>query len=152
MIKIKKSKTADSRYCNFSKIPKKTLLESSQRHIEDVRKGLDYFSDKLKQAAEVHDNTKISNIDEFYKDFKTGFKTSEWYDKIHKVKERHHIFDNPPKDVDLVDVLECIVDCVMAAKGRSSDGFIKRSLPEGLLQKAFDNTIFKFLKEVEVVE
>ena len=48
MIKIQKSSTADTRTCDVSKVTKDQLLESSLQHIEDVKKGMQSFENKLK--------------------------------------------------------------------------------------------------------
>jgi hypothetical protein len=50
-IRIKESKTADSRTCNYSSVTKELLLESSKQHISDIKKGFDFllicFKNKL---------------------------------------------------------------------------------------------------------
>ena len=43
MIEIKQSKTADSRTCDWSKVTKEQLLESSIQHIGDIQKGLIFY-------------------------------------------------------------------------------------------------------------
>jgi hypothetical protein len=65
-IRIKPSPTADSRYCDFSKVSKQTLLHSSQQHISDVRDGMGWFIEQLIDRAKKHDFTKIKYIDDFY--------------------------------------------------------------------------------------
>jgi len=151
-ILIKKSPTTDTRTCDWSQVSKEELYQSSLQHIHDVMKGLQYFQNRLKEVAENHDCTKLTYLDEFHNDFKTGFKEKDWYEKIHIKKERHHLAhpDGEPEQVDLIDVLEFIVDGVMAGKARS--GTYKREpLPDGLLEKAFQNTIDQLLKLVDTV-
>jgi hypothetical protein len=152
LIKIPRSPTADSRSCDPSKVSKKQLLESSKQHITDVMCGLDFFRAKLMEAAQNHDPDKITDIDGFYADFKTGFKTQEWYER-HKRLNRHHLCDEGgcPEDVNLVDVLDMIVDCVMAGKARSGSVYPFK-LPPDLLGKAFNNTVELLKANVEVVE
>lgn len=140
MIVIKKSETADTRTCDWSKVTENTLLRSSKQHIGDIKKGLDFFRDKLEEAARTHDFDKITKLKWFHEDFKTGFKQTSWWDNHRKVN-RHHIDkpDGVPKDVNLVDVIEHITDCVMAGMARSGSVY-KLDLPNELLQRAFKNT------------
>jgi hypothetical protein len=90
MINIKRSNTADSRNCDWSKVSKDTLLQSSLMHIDDVRKGMEFMASRLLQAAEVHDHDKISDIDDFHANFITGFDQRNWLDNHYKVN-RHHL-------------------------------------------------------------
>lgn len=149
---IKKSKVADTRTCDYTKVTKDELLDASIQHIEDVKKGMEFLSSKLVEASKKHDHTKISGISDFYCDFKNGFKTTSWWDNHRKV-ERHHLSekDGIPGDVDIVDVIEFLVDCVMAGLARSGK-YRKEKLPTGLLEKAFNNTVIKLTKIVKVVE
>jgi len=151
MIKIKKSGTADSRTCDVSKVSKDVLLQSSKQHIEDVKKGMGFFIDRLSDASKNHDHTKLPHIDDFYTDFKNGFKTQDWY-KMHQDTERHHLKDSKyvQDDVNLIDILEMITDGVMAGLARSGE-YRKEEIPDSLLRKAFDNTIELLLKNVKVV-
>jgi hypothetical protein len=150
-LRIKKSKTADSRSCDFSKVDKDTLLVSSFQHIDDVRKGLQFFKSMLDDSATFHDHDKISDIDGFHRDFITGFKQTEWWDNHRKVN-RHHLLadDGVPSNVNLIDVLDMIVDCVMAGMGRTGTVYQLNIAPE-VLMKAFDNTV-EILKENVIVE
>ena len=63
MITIRKSPTADTRTCDFTKVSKETLLASSHQHIADVRGGLRYLESVLRKASENHDFDKITDID-----------------------------------------------------------------------------------------
>jgi hypothetical protein len=150
MIRIKKSST--TRSCDWSKVSSDQLLKSSKQHIDDIQQGMSYFSDKIMEAAKRHDHTKISHHDQFYADFRTGFQVQEWY-AMHKAVERHHLnsSDGVRDDVDLVDVIEHIVDCVMAGKARTGKVY-PLQLSNEVLQRAFENTVEKFKAEVEVVE
>src|SRR4051812_35848803 len=115
MISIRKSPTADTRTCDFANTSKDTLYASSLQHIADVRAALDFFRSKIFDAAQVHDFDKISDISGFHRDFVTGFKQTTWWDNHRKVN-RHHLLqaDGVPTDVNLIDVLDMIADCVMA--------------------------------------
>jgi hypothetical protein len=151
MITIQKSKTADTRSCDFSKVSKEQLFESSVQHINDVKKAMILFKDMLDEAAEKHDFDKLTDIDQFHEDFKTGFKQTIWWDN-HRIVNRHHLLqdDGVPADVNLVDVMEMIVDCVMAGMGRTGEVYPLDIKPE-VLKKAFDNTV-DMLKGQVVVE
>lgn len=151
MIKIQKSETADTRTCDVSLVSKEQLKSASFSHIADVRQALAYFQKKLQEAGELHDFTKIEGIDQFYSDFKTKFETHEWWDN-HRKLERHHIGqeDGVREDVDLIDVIEFVADCVMAGMARSGSVYDLK-LPSELLQKALKNTTEKLKAEVKIV-
>lgn len=140
MIEIQKSKTADTRTCDFANTTKDTLLTSSRQHIGDIVKAITFFQGKLTEAAGEHDYDKLTSIDWFHKDFITGFKETGWWDNHRKI-HRHHLdkLDGVPEDVNLLDVLEHIADCVMAGMGRSGSVY-ELKLPDELLQRAFRNT------------
>jgi hypothetical protein len=150
-IKILKSPTADTRTCDFSKVTKETLLSSSWQHIHDVQRGLFFFQDLLLRQAEVHDHDKISDIDGFHRDFLTGFERTEWWDK-HRTVNRHHLLqeDGVPVDVNLIDVLDMIADCVMAGMARSGSVYPLNISPD-VLMRAFQNTVELLKKNVVVV-
>ncbi len=151
MIQIKKSKTADTRTCDFTKVSREQLLASSLQHLGDVHKGLAFFAGQLVEAAGRHDYDKLSDIDGFHEDFKTGFTQTHWWER-HRLINRHHLTmaDGIPNDVNLIDVLDFIVDCVMAGMGRSGSVY-ELKLPDGLLERAFQNTV-DMLKAKVVVE
>ena len=150
MIRIKKSPTADTRTCDFANTKKETLLASSYQHIEDVGKGLQWFRMMLQESANVHDHDKISDIDGFHRDFLTGFAQTTWWDNHRKVN-RHHLLepDGVPEDVNLIDVLDMIADCVMAGMARSGSAYPLNIDPE-VLMMAFQNTVVELKANVEV--
>lgn len=150
MIEIQKSATADTRTCDFATTSKETLLSSSHQHIGDVRAALAFMGDKLAEASAVHDHDKISDIDGFHRDFVTGFKQTTWWDNHRKVN-RHHLLqaDGVPADVNLIDVLDMICDCVMAGMARSGSVY-PLDLPTEVLTRAFENTVELLKKNVEV--
>ena len=151
MIIIKPSPTADTRTCDFANVSKETLLASSHQHIQDVHEGIRYLGSVLAKAAENHDLDKISDIDGFHRDFVTGFKQTEWWDR-HRILNRHHInmADGIRDDVNLIDVLDFITDCVMAGMARSGSVY-PLELPNELLQKAFQNTVELLKRNVMVM-
>ena len=150
MIKIKKSPTADTRTCDFTNVSKETLLASSEMHIRDIAKAMHFFSTLLAMQAEFHDHDKITGIEHFHADFITGFKETGWWDNHRKVN-RHHLLqeDGIRDDVNLIDVLDFIVDCVMAGMARSGSVY-PLELSNELLQRAFQNTIELLKTNVEV--
>lgn len=151
MIPIHKSPTADTRACDFANVTEATLHASSVQHIHDVQAALAFFRGVLAQAAEVHDFDKLSDIAGFHADFVTGFKQTAWWDR-HRKLNRHHLgeADGVPADVNLIDVLDFIADCVMAGMARSGSVYELTLSPE-LLAGAFQNTV-ELLKAQVVVE
>jgi hypothetical protein len=152
MITIQKSATADTRTCDYTKVDKRTLLNSSRYHIEDVQQAFEFLIGKMLEASRVHDRDKITDIDGFHRDFVTGFKQTEWWD-AHRKLNRHHLNmeDGIPSDVNLIDILDFIVDCVMSGMGRSGSVYPLNLSPE-LLERAFQNTVELLKKEVVVKE
>ena len=152
MIEIKPSPTADTRTCDYTKVTEEELYKSSYQHIQDVHAGLMFFADKLMDASTNHDPDKLSDIKGFHRDFVTGFQRTEWWD-AHRKLNRHHLnsADGVPEDVNLIDVLDYIADCVMAGMARSGD-VTPLMMTDELLMRAFRNTIELLMKEVRVVE
>lgn len=152
MIEIKKSETADTRTCDFANTSKETLLSSSELHIKDVVQALAFFVDRLVIAAGGHDYDKLSLIDWFHRDFVTGFKQTGWWDNHRKI-HRHHLdkSDGVPEDVNLLDVLEYIADCVMSGMARSGNVY-ELKVSNELLQLAFSNTVQLLKSQVVVID
>ena len=152
MIRIRKSATADTRTCDYANVSKETLLASSKQHIRDVHEAMQFFSRKIAQAMLAHDTDKITDIDGFHRDFLTGFKVTEWWDR-HRKLNRHHLTqeDGIPADVNLIDVLDFIGDCVMAGMARSGS-VTPLNLPPELLERAFHNTVELLKSQVVVAE
>jgi len=128
------------------------LLSSSFQHIEDVRFALEFFIEKMQRSRDAHDHDKISDIDGFHRDFLTGFEEHSWWDNHRKVN-RHHLLeaDGVPEDVNLIDVLDMISDCVMAGMARSGSVYPLNIDPD-VLMRAFQNTVELLKKNVEVVD
>lgn len=149
---IKQSQTADTRTCDYANVDRATLLESSRQHIGDVQLALRFLGQILERQAVVHDFDKISDIDGFHADFVTGFKQTGWWDR-HRALNRHHLMqaDGVPADVNLIDVLDFIADCVMAGMARSGSVYDLHLSPE-LLEKAFQNTVELLKSRVLVLD
>lgn len=159
MIRIRKSETADTRTCDVTKVTKEQLLESSRQHIGDVGKGIAFFAGRLTEAASVHDYDKLTAIDWFHADFTTEIlKPDGWLANHYRI-HRHHLGDCPikgnsrdigvPADVNLIDVLEMVADCVMAGMGRAGSVF-PIALSDDLLQRALANTVELLKSQVQV--
>lgn len=141
MIKILPSTKADTRSCDFSKVSKLELFQASLQHIADVAQALAFFQAVLTAKAALHDYDKLSSLDWFHQDFITGFRSTCWWDNHRKI-HRHHL-DKPdgcPADVNLVDVLEHIADCVVAGMARTGHVY-PLHLPDEILRRAFENTV-----------
>jgi hypothetical protein len=159
MITIQKSSTADTRTCDKTQVTREQLLASSVQHIGDVGKGLAFFAGKLTESASIHDYDKLSAIDQFHADFTTEIcKRHGWLENHYRI-HRHHLGPPPfdadaelgvPDDVNLIDVLEMVADCVMAGMGRAGNVF-PIVLSDELLQRALANTT-ELLKSQVVVE
>lgn len=150
MIQIRQSQTADTRTRDFAAVTKDTLLASSRQHIGDVRAAIDFFRAEMWRAGNNHDFDKISDIDSFHADFVTGFKQTGWWDR-HRKLNRHHLNadDGVPEDVNLIDVLDFIADCVMAGMARSGSVYPLKLSPR-VLERAFQNTVEMLKREVVV--
>ena len=151
MIEITQSKTADTRTCDVTKVTRDQLLASSVQHIGDVGKALAFFGSLITLQAVRHDTDKMTDIDGFYADFITQFEQQGWWTR-HRALNRHHLLqaDGIPADVNLIDVLDFIADCVMAGMGRSGSVY-PLNLPPELLERAFQNTVALLTAQVVVV-
>lgn len=141
-IMVDPSPSADTRSSDHM-VTEKELRNSTEMHIEDVRRGMDWIGRRLAEIGHRHDWTKVDFFDDFYRQFHKAQETGEWgtgwYDEIHIVKERHHLEDRCPEDVTFLDVLEQIVDCVCAGMARTGK-FEPRPLDPEILSRAYLNT------------
>ncbi len=152
MIRIRKSPNADTRTCDVTTVTKEQLLDSSVQHIRDVRHAIAFFIDKMQIAGLDHDEDKITELNAFYADFQTKFAQTAWWDR-HRRLSRHHLnaLDGIPDDVNLIDVLEFIADCVMAGMARSGSVY-PLELQPGLLERAFENTVALLKAQIVVLD
>lgn len=151
MIEIRKTPHADTRSCDVTTAVKETVQLETFYHIQDVGKVLNFFSDKLQQAAQEHDADKLSKFEWFWANFQTNFKERDWLENHYRVN-RHHLNaeGGVPTDVDLIDVLEFIADCTSAGVARH--GYVTElTLPPELLVTAFQNTVRKLVPKLRVV-
>lgn len=149
---LRKAPVADSRTCDYANVTKEQLLEASRLHIQDVGRAMSFFVSKMLRAAVDHDYDKLTEIDHFLSDFHTGFKETGWHEN-HKRIHRHHLNypEGVPDDVDLIDILEYIADCVSAGMARKGSVYPVEIDPE-VLMRAFKNTGKKLEAAVVVVE
>jgi hypothetical protein len=124
------------------------------KHIKDVQLCMNKCSAKVAQAGMLHDNTKVIYNEEYIDLVDKGvvdddFIKSDWWVK-HIHEERHHLLSNVPVDVNLFDVLEMIVDVIVAGKARK--GYFDSedlNLDMGVLLRAYWNTV-KFVDDMVV--
>lgn len=156
MIEIKETKHCDSRALNpGEKLTEEAVKHDTELHIEAVEKCGDFICEKIKSQFSEHDHTKLGEyLPAFTEALSSGFKGKEfkeqdWWE-IH-LKERHHLNDKVPDDVNLIDVLEMICDCCVAGMARTGEVYGLKISNE-VLKKAFDNTSKMLLKEIKVVK
>lgn len=149
-ITIQKSPTAGLSKEDLTGLSGETLMASSLLHIADVAKGLAFFSGQLTEAAAKHDWDKIACPSTFLEFARSGFTLPGWFENHIRVN-RHHLAspDGVPEDVNLIDILEYISDCTMAAKARGGEMYALKTTPE-LLEKAFKNTVELLKSKIEV--
>ena len=154
MIVIKKNPNGDTRTA-----PKDVTFEQFQEandmHRADVREVMHELATNLAVAGNLHDITKKSQEQMFYRDFLVtmhcgkDFTNSEWY-RLHVKEERHHLFSRCPEDVNLIDVLEMLADCVCAGMARSGE-IRSLEIDNEILRKAVSNTV-ELIESMIVVE
>ena len=143
MIVIKKNPNGDTRTAT-KVVTFEEFQEANKMHREDVRAVMWKLADMIGWVGENHDCTKKSQERMFYRDFLstiingTRFVNSEWY-QLHVKAERHHLLAHCPEDVNLIDVLEMIADCVCAGMARS--GKVRSlEISDDILRAAVNNT------------
>ena len=144
MIQIKKNPNGDSRTA-----PKDVTFEQFQEandmHRDDVASVMNHLAHRLQCMGTSHDWTKKSHEKLFYNDFLAtkndgvDFVSNDWY-QLHINLERHHLTSNCHEDVNLLDVIEMIVDCVCAGKARNGE-VRELEINDEILKKALDNTV-----------
>lgn len=129
---------------------------ANNMHRSDVYNVLCVLARELKDKGLNHDWTKVCNVKEFYNDFLdtlnkgTDFTQSKWY-KLHVSEERHHLTSKCPEDVNLLDVIEMITDCVCAGLARSGE-IRELEINDEILQKATINTVKLIESMIQVVD
>lgn len=129
--------------------------EANDSHIEDVKTVMCYMSIMIAEKGIKHDWSKKSQEEMFYRDFLStmndgaDFVSGQWY-QMHVNTERHHLLSRCPEDVNLLDVIEMIVDCVCAGKTRRGE-VRDLEISTDILEKALKNTV-KLVDSMTVVK
>lgn len=155
MIEIKRNPNGDTRTATKD-VTFEEFREANKQHILDVMNTMTMLSGALRERAYKHDFTKVIEEEQFYKDFKDtlesgiNFVEGEWYQE-HIVKERHHLTSKCPENVNLIDVIEMICDCVCAGLSRSGE-VRELEITDEILKKAVNNTVELLTNNIEVID
>lgn len=156
--KIKKNSIGDTR--TATRVP--TFDEfrgANKEHISDVSRMMSSIAECINKAGRHHDDTKIDEPERslFYRELCAkiegkidSFVDGEWY-PMHCQTERHHLNEHCPDDVNLIDVIEMICDCVCAGMARSGSVY-PVTISSEILQKAVENTVNMCIDSVELVD
>ena len=157
-IKIERNTAGDSRVSKC--IPTmKEFDHANWSHKHDVENLIGRFCDMLEVKAIGHDWTKIKEPYRtmFYNDMcatirgERDFFDGEW-SKLHYYElERHHLKRHCPDDVNLLDVIEMVCDCVSAGMARTGQVY-DLDIDEAILSKALKNTVELMKEQIEVVD
>lgn len=157
-IKIKRNTLGDTR--TAERVP--TFIEfsnSNRDHVNDVSNMMNGIAEKIRMAGGNHDWSKMREPYRsiFYRELCAmiegkidSFIDGEWY-PMHCKTERHHLNEYCPDDVNLIDVLEMICDCVCAGMARSGSVY-PIEISSEILQRAVLNTVEMCMNAVEVEE
>ena len=155
-VRIKQNKLGDTR--TATKVPTFTEFDhSNQLHRRDVDAMMNEIGIAIKERGNMHDITKIEEPHRslFYRELCAkieckinSFTDGEWY-PMHCKTERHHLNEHCPDDVNLIDVIEMICDCVCAGSARSGNVYPIK-IPSEILQKAVQNTEKMCVDMVEI--
>ena len=157
MIYINKTNKCDTRTLKKGQeLNINDVQEDTIKHREAVFAACDMLAEKLSMQAAQHDYTKLREfLPMFKRALETGFKDDEfkklnWWD-IHRKAERHHLNDFVPEDVNLIDVIEMLCDCVCAGKARTGNVYPIKISNE-TLQLAVENTVKFLIENIKVAE
>ena len=134
------------------------FMKSNEWHREDVKEMMSAIAEDIRMIGKYHDYTKTDSEEGslFYREFcntlegRMNFEEGKWY-KMHCEKERHHLNKHCPDDVNLIDVIEMICDCVCAGMARSGLVYPVEISSE-ILQRAVSNTMEMCMNAVEIKE
>ena len=157
-IKIKHNTLGDTR--TATKVPTfYEFADANNDHVNDVKNMMRELANDISKRGSNHDFTKMFDPEKslFYRELCAkiegkidSFVDGEWY-PMHCRTERHHLNEYCPEDVNLIDVLEMISDCVCAGMARSGNVY-PIEIPSDILQKAVKNTVQMCIDAVEVKE
>ena len=129
--------------------------EANNSHRDDVNRVISVLSLMLSENGVKHDWTKNKYKKMFYNNFLStmnygaDFVSGEWY-QLHVNTERHHLLSRCPDDVNLLDMIEMVVDCVCAGKTRSGE-VRDLEISTDILEKALKNTV-QLVNDMTVVK
>ena len=156
-VRIQKTTKCDTRALDKT-FTEQDVFEDTRKHIEAVICVCTWFCFELMKQVHNHDYTKIGNAEYlslFTNALKTGLKNEEFYElewwKQHKELERHHLNANCPEDVNLIDVIEMLADCVSAGLARTGNVY-DVNISNEILQKAVKNTVEMLKDNIEVID
>lgn len=157
-VTMKKNTLGDTR--TAERMPTRAEFDAAnESHISDVNALVESFTQEMISRVNNHDLTKVYEpyATMFYddmkaniKDGKAPFEKLEWF-RLHISIERHHLNNRIPDDVDLIDVIEMLADCVSAGMTRSGHVY-EIKIPDSVLQRAVSNTVKKMIDAVEIEE
>lgn len=153
-IQIDATKNCDTRaLAPGQELDKELVKKDTLAHITAVQMCGDFVCEKIQEQFANHDHTKLGkHLDEFKAALESRtvgaeFKKQDWW-KTH-LSERHHLNDKCPEDVNLVDVLELICDCVSAGLARTGTVY-DIEVPIDILEQAVQNTVKMLIDNIEV--
>ena len=157
-IEIKKNSLGDTR--TATKVPTYLeFIESNVLHVGDVEEMMRAIADAITEQGCKHDWTKGNEPYRslFYRELCAkiegkidSFTDGEWY-PMHCKTERHHLNEHCHDDVNLIDVIEMICDCVCAGMARSGNVYPVK-IPSEILLRATANTVQMCIDLVDVEE
>jgi hypothetical protein len=153
MIRIYPNPNGDTRTAKKN-VSFEEFKEANDMHRLDVKDVMSELAIMMSLRGLNHDFTKKTHEELFYNNFLstmnngTDFVNDEWY-QLHIKHERHHLLSNCPDNVNLIDVLEMIVDCVCAGMARSGD-VRPIEINQDILNKALANTTELIKNMIEV--
>ena len=131
--------TPHAAYIYSNKENREECLKDTRLHQKAVKQLMYVIADEIYVRAAYHDHTKLEDEDLTF--------------EKHMLLERHHL--NLPsgvhKDVNVIDLVEFICDCISAGAQRSQSlNFNYLNVDESLLQPIINNTAFDLWKIVRV--
>ena len=155
-VKIKKNPLGDTR--TAPTVPTVDEFDNANvDHTLEVDRMMTAIAEDIIKRGDHHDFTKTSEPYRslFYRELCAkiegkidSFTDGEWY-PMHCQTERHHLNEHCPDDVNLIDVIEMICDCVCAGMARSGNVY-PIEIPSEILQKAVSNTVQMCIDSVDV--
>lgn len=158
IVKIKPNKLGDTRTATHTPSIRE-FEHANSLHREDVSHLMKAIASEIKDRGTIHDYTKTSEPDKslFYRELcstiegkMNDFTEGEWY-PAHCATERHHLNVFCPDDVNLIDVIEMLCDCVCAGMARSGE-VRPVEINADILEKAVQNTVTMLADAIEIVE